>query len=139
MRGLGINARQLAKWMRRSSKECWEQDFDGVYHWRVPYTDYAFAIGFLSGYDPTDTDDGRVLYYHSRKQPSWVVNVKLAIWNPADFCEFEYCDMPYNKETGDVWDTSTSLGPNTDFHEIAKWLLRETRAIVKEFGREFER
>lgn len=129
----GINARRLADWMKECAKSCYDDDSDGVYSYLAPGGKYAFAIGWESGYDPNHEG-----VYHSRKYPECVVSMKIGLYNPYDFCEYEFIDMPCDERSGEVWDTSHSLGPMSEevYLRLAQWYVTELRDMIKEYGNE---
>jgi hypothetical protein len=94
--------------------------------------DWAVYVGWSNaGYD--ENDDSII---HAEDDPKWVICVKIATAHEYAWYDFDWCDMPYNEETGDVWDTETAISPNEDYQWLASWLLKEYDKIVEEFGNE---
>lgn len=84
-----------------------------------------------------DDDDESVI--HNEDVPEWVICCKIAAAHETrwgDWVDYDYCEMPYDEETGDVWDTDTGISPNEDYQWLASWLLEEYDKIVEEFGNE---
>ena len=86
---------------------------------------WGIVIGWSGGFDrrvATSFSDGE---YH--------ICSKIAINDSALQCDYE-CDftMPYDKETGEVFDTSTELG--TDFEAEALRLSKEFKEMECFYG-----
>ena len=92
---------------------------------------FIIIAGWTDGYD-TDTSDG---YLHSVSTPEYCMNVKIAInpeynsdkWVIADF---DQMNMPWFP-SGDVFDTDIVLMVDTNFEEIADWLIRDYNDVVQ--------
>ena len=79
-----------------------------------------------------DEDDEFV--YHNEYNPSAAICCKIADMEDALWTDYDWCNMPYDKETGDVWDTDSAISPNENYRQTATWLLDEYKQIVETYG-----
>ena len=131
------NARNIARWLKKTALAIHKNDTAECASWTFDGTNYSLSVGWLGGFDEKDKNDGLL---HSKKQPSYTINCGIKIYNPYDCADFEFMDMPYNKESGDVWDSSISLAENAtddDYLFDAKFMLKELKGIIKEYGTHF--
>lgn len=70
----------------------------------------GIAIGWEDGYD---TEDG------------YEIAAKICNLDSDFMKEYDFLTMPYNKDTGDVWDTSVSNPSSAD----ASWFIKQLNAI----------
>lgn len=86
---------------------------------------WGIVIGWGTGFDKkekTPFSDGQ-----------YRICSKIAYNNSALKCDYEWdFTMPYNKETGEVYDTDAELG--TDFEAEASRLSKEFERIANLFG-----
>lgn len=79
-----------------------------------------------------DEDDDSVI--HDEDSPDWVIGVKIADMEDAMWTDFDWCNMPYDKDTGDVWDTQEYISHDENYSQLASWLLENYEKIVEEYG-----
>lgn len=79
-----------------------------------------------------DEDDDSVI--HDENSPDWVIGVKIADMEDAMWNDFDWCNMPYDKDTGDVWDTQEYISHDENYSQLASWLLENYEKIVEEYG-----
>ena len=121
----GVNTNELADFILKNVNE--GLDFDGLAYYELD-DDLAVSIGWLEGYDPKDaefgdivTEDGYGLNVAITENPSWYAYV-----------DFDYLNQPYDEETGDVWDTMTTLSSkdaNDGCKSLADWLIEQYEEI----------
>ena len=79
---------------------------------------FAIYVGWSDGYDENDDTVIR-----DSKSPSYGINACIKERNDADWADLDYLNFPWSVKDGDVWDNSISIGPNTDYTQVAEWLL----------------
>lgn len=119
-----MTSREVAKFIKDAVKEMAETDNDCTYHLRLD-DNLAIFVGWGDGFDENDE-----CAIHSKSQPSYCICVKVAEYNPYDLV-WEGCYMPWYKDDGEVYDTDTSISPNGDYYNTAKWLMSSYREIKK--------
>ena len=93
---------------------------------------WAVYVGWSdAGY----TDDFESVI-HNEYDPSWVICTKIADMRTGAWGDYDWYRMPYNKETGKVWDTNLAISPEENYQQTAAWLLGEYDKIVEAFGNE---
>ena len=81
----------------------------------------AICVGWSDGY--YDDDDYVI---HAENDPEWGMNAGIKVWTSDSMrTDFDYINAPYNKDTGDVWDTSVSISPNEDYASLASYFEEE--------------
>lgn len=95
--------------------------FDGTYHWHLNTdennNDWAIVMAYMD-YD----GDGDCLYAKLAYQPS----------NSIMQCDYDVdWLMPYDENTGEVWDTEMSVDLNNAEYAVA-WLLEQYDECCKE-------
>ena len=91
--------------------------------------DWAVYVGWSArGADLWD-DDSAIRDEHD---PNWVICTKIATTHEAVWADYDFCDMPYSKETADVWDTDTVLSYNENYQQVAAWLLQQYDELVRQ-------
>ena len=88
--------------------------------------DLAIFVGWSDGYD-TETDENDL---YKEDSPSWRINVGIKVRNDYDWADFDYLDFPWYSD-GEVWDTGVTIYKNTDFNEVADWMLKSYPEIVE--------
>lgn len=84
----------------------------------------AVCVGWLDGYDVTDTDT-----IHSKQNPSYCINAGIKSWKSDNLrTDYDFINSPYY-EDGDVWDTDVSISPNENYEALADYFLIEYEAI----------
>ena len=125
-----MNARELAKWIKEIVDfQVEHADQSWTYRQMLDF-DFAVHIGWSNGFDPKDDT-----CIHATDNPKWCLCIKIAE-NISD--EYDWCYMPWNTETGDVWDTDTSLFRGKyakDYYNMAKWLLGDYRKMRRELAK----
>lgn len=90
---------------------------------------WAVYVGWSDGFDEDDES-----VYHNEYNPSAAICCKIADMKDALWTDYDWCNMPYNEETGDVWDTDSAISPNENYQQTATWLLDEYKQIVETYG-----
>ena len=90
--------------------------------------DWAVYVGWSdAGY----TDDFESVI-HDENDPSWAICAKIATTHEAVWADYDFCDMPYNEETGDVWDTDMGISPEENYQQTAAWLLQQYDELIRQ-------
>lgn len=123
--------KEIAKFLKESSEELLAtEDQGGCCSMFIDPYDHtlSLSVGWMSGYDEDPGDD-----YASKKDPTWRINAAIVKYNPYDCAELEYMDQPWNKETGDVWDTMFTVSRKNAKGWLAEasWFKRQYMQIVK--------
>ena len=118
----------LAKFLEGSVNDLLTTEYTNC---RYPLDDtWAVYVGWSdAGYDE---DDNSVI--HNSEAPNWVICTKIADMKDDMWTDYDWCNMPYDEETGDVWDTNTGISPNENYQWVADWLLEEYEQIVEVYG-----
>lgn len=87
---------------------------------RLPLDDnLALYVGWSDGYEKTPQNpDG------------YAMACKIANMNDALWCDFDFCDQPYDAETGEVYDTHSAISDGADYTMLANYYLDAYRDIV---------
>lgn len=118
---------ELAKFLEDSVNTLLTSD---VTNCRYPLDDtWAVYVGWARGFDE---DDEFVI--HDDEYPSYVICVTIADMEDYMWTDFDWCNRPYNKETGEIWDTDNPISPDENYQQTAAWLLDEYDKIVEDFG-----
>ena len=92
-------------------------------------TELCFVMGWNDGFDPDEN-----LY----QQDGYTLCSKIG-YKHSDLMVMDYSDfyMPYDKKSGNVWDTDMSVGKGkvTDDSFDVKWYNDEAEAIWKKYGK----
>lgn len=88
---------------------------------------YGFLVGWIDGYDPEDygNEEGRGLCIKMGYMPK-----------RGMMYDFEDWLMPYNEDTGDVWDTCCSIGTDPNDPALKSdvaWLMKNWREFLKDY------
>lgn len=123
--------RKIADWLRKTSNAMWKDDGAGMSWFYVDPKDHdlVLAVGWLSGYDPKDAEDG---YMMSRSDPTYGITAALVLLNPWDSADLEYATMPWCRKDGEVWNTQLAMRRGDDWRSHAKWFRKEYEAMRKE-------
>ena len=90
--------------------------------------DWAVYVGWSdAGY----TDDFESVI-HDENEPSWVICAKIATTHEDVGADYDFCDMPYDEETGEVWDTDMGISPEESYPNTAAWLLDEYNELIRQ-------
>jgi len=117
-----VNSDDAKKWANKQAKFIAENpEYTSAYE-----LDFGLciAMGFEDGFDP-NYDDGDIV---NPDYPSAHLCMKVCEYKPYDL-DFEYLNMPYNEETGDVWDTDISVSYD-GINSTVDWLIDEYYEIV---------
>ena len=89
-------------------------------------SDWAVYVGWSdAGY----ADDSEFAI-HDEDEPSWTICAKIATTHESVWADDDFCDMPYNEETGEVWDTNTDLSYDENYQELASFLLTDYNTLI---------
>jgi len=124
-------AKEVAKFLLESAEDLLKTEDDGgcCSLFPDPYDHtLSLSVGWMPGYDKDPGVD-----YASKKDPTWRINAAIVKYNPADCCDLQFMDQPWNPETGEVWDTMSTLHYGTEGSklQLAQWYLKEYRAITR--------
>lgn len=121
-----INKLELTEKITKTLKEMRSSHDNGTYHWYLGQdkdnNDWAIVLGWQDGYEENKNDDCTV--------DTWRICIKLAFQPSNSMLQCDYdIDwlMPYNKKTGDVYDTEYPIYPNSDIALYVHYLLRDAK------------
>lgn len=133
-----INKQKLIEWIKSVHELGMSDEPISIAYFRDTMDEQFIIIaGWSDGYDE-DTSDG---YLHSASEPTWCMNIKIAIneeynSNITVLCpEFDMMNMPWFADTGDVYDSDVLLHVEENFEEIADWLIKDYEAINEAFAK----
>lgn len=90
--------------------------------------DLAIYVGWSEGYGDEPRDD----VIQSKKNPDYGLNAGVKVRNDSDWTDFDYLNFPIlADDSGDIWDSATSIRPDADYKHIAKYLIDEYKDIKK--------
>lgn len=126
------SAKKLAEFLRDTAKEMDEsKDQCGCTSCFIDDYDHSLSlsVGWMPGYDDKPGND-----IACRDDPTWRLNAAIVWFNPADCCDLQFMDQPYDPKTGEVWDTMNTLSrmPDSGWLRLARWYLKEYRLIAAE-------
>lgn len=129
-----VNANDLAKFIEEAVND-FKNGGAGVWYKRLGYTindtELYLVIGLVSGkqFDSEDLE-----YYSTDDTGKYVICGKIAVNDSAMQSDYELdWLMPYNEDSGDVWDTDSSFSANPDYTQEAKDFINEFN-IMKNFN-----
>ena len=100
------------------------QHKEGCYHWWLGTdnngNNWAIVLGWKDGYEEDDSDE--------LSDGTWHLAAKVAYQphNSIMQCDYDVdWTMPYDKETGDVWDTDTTVYLHDNHKETIDWLITQ--------------
>ena len=100
------------------------QHKEGCYHWWLETdnngNNWAIVLGWQDGYEEDDTDE--------LSDGTWHLAAKVAYQphNSIMQCDYDVdWTMPYDEETGDVWDTDITVYLNDNHKETIDWLINQ--------------
>jgi hypothetical protein len=117
-------AKDIKEWADESIEE-FKEDPDHTAWYDLD--DYIrIAMGWSGGFDD-DYEDYDIVYPN---HPEY--HLMLKICGDTDYLnDYEYMNMPYDPDSGEVWDTEI---PASISLADAEWLIEQYNAIVKELG-----
>lgn len=92
-------------------------------------SDWAVYVGW-SETDYTDSEN----LIHYEDDPSWVICCKIATTHEMVWADYDWCTMPYNDKTGEVWDTDMALSPEENYQQTASWLLDQYDELMSQIA-----
>lgn len=104
---------KVAKFIEDSKEELLSSEDDGGCCRLVLDDDLCLYVGWESGFDKDNGHDG------------WEVCAKIAERNDYDWADFEFLNMPWSSDDGEVWDTSVSNPDASD----ADWFIKSYEGI----------
>lgn len=108
-----MNVEKLINEFANAVDEMNETHFGGTYYWRIDTDDDGNNWAIVLSYQDYD-GDGEKLYSKLAYQPS----------NSIMQCDYDIdWLMPYDKDTGEVYDTELSVYSSADAKEAVTWLL----------------
>ena len=118
-----ISIDKLAKRIKDAVQDLFKTDDATTYKFQLD-GDLAIYVGWSSGFDPEDSD-----LCHSKSQPEYCINVKIAENAYGIDIDYPWVCMPWDKESGEVYDTDCCISSDTDYRSTAKWLLDSYKDI----------
>ena len=83
------------------------------------------------GWSETDyTDSENLIHYED--DPRWVICCKIATTHEMVWADYDWCVMPYNDKTGEVWNTDMALSPEENYQQTASWLLDQYDELIRQ-------
>lgn len=120
------SASDLAQFMKESVTHLLTSDATNNRY--ILDSDWAVYVGWSdAGY----TDDFESVI-HDEKEPSWTICCKIATTHEYVWADYDFCDMPYNEETGEVWDTDMGISPEENYSQTASWLLDQYNELIRQ-------
>jgi len=92
--------------------------------------DLAFFIGWDGGF--SDEEDDSI--YQDTKDKTFAICMKIANTREYVWADYEFNYMPYYKDTGDLYDTNSSIPRGFNGNELAKWYIKEYKNILRDFN-----
>lgn len=100
------------------------QHKEGCYHWLLGTdnngNNWAIVLGWADGYEEDNTDE--------LSDGTWHLAAKVAYQphNSIMQCDYDVdWTMPYDEDTGDVWDTDTTVYLNDNHKVTVDWLINQ--------------
>ena len=119
-----INKLELTEKISKAIKELRSSHDCETYYWYLGQddnnNDWAIVLGWQDGYEEDKNDDCT--------NGTWRICIKLAFQPSNSMLQCDYnIDwlMPYNKKTGEVYETEYSIYPNSDIALYVHYLLRD--------------
>lgn len=126
-----MNRNVLIEDFKRAVKDMRENHSDVTYHWYLHTddndNDWAIVLGWQDGFESDETDD--CMYGTCR------LCSKVA-YQPSNSIMQEYdIDwlMPYDEESGEVYDNEVSIYSDTNLEDVIIWLLKCYESYLKLF------
>lgn len=120
-----MNKENLATAFANAVKEIQDTHFEGTYHWHLDSDDNGNDWAIVMAYMDYDGDGNEKLYAKLAYQPS----------NSIMQCDYDVdWLMPYDEETGEVWDTEQMVYSAEYAEELVNWLLKAYEEYKKEYG-----
>lgn len=104
---------KVAKFIEDSKEELLASENEGGCYRLVLDDDLCLYVGWESGFNKDNGHDG------------WEVCAKIAERNDYDWADFEFLNMPWYSNDGEVWDTSISDPDASD----ADWFIKSYEGI----------
>lgn len=114
-----LSVAEIGKFIDKAVRELEEYAEDGEYGYTFYYDldpDLRLYVGWSGGFEEDNGNDG------------YEICAKIATAHD-DLIEYEWMDMPYDEESGEVWDTNMTSPSSQD----ADWYLEEYKAIRKAY------
>ena len=99
---------------------------EGCYFWWLDTdnnrNDWAIVLGWADGFEEYDNEEDVLL------DGTWHLCAKIAYQphNSIMQCDYDIdWIMPYDEESGDVWDTDTTVYLNDNHKETINWLINQ--------------
>ena len=86
----------------------------------------SLFVGWSDGYAE---DDDSVI--HDEKEPTFAINAGIKGNEDYLKTDYDFLNFPFDKETGDAWDSGISISPNEDYSKLADWFIKEYKGIRK--------
>ena len=81
----------------------------------------AIYVGWSDGYDAEETSD---LEIHSKKNPTYAINVVIGVRNDADYADLDYITIPYYETDGEAYNCQYTVSHKEDYTYLADSLLK---------------
>ena len=129
-----VNTNDLAKFIEEAVNDL-KNGGEGTWNKRLGYTkndtELYLVIGLVSGkqFDSEDLEG-----YSTDNTGKYVVSGKIAVNSDDLQSDYDWdWTMPYNEDSGDVWDTDSPFSANPDYTQEAKDFINEFN-IMKNFN-----
>lgn len=121
-----INKLELIEKICKAIKEMRTSHDNGTYYWYLGQddnnNDWAIVLGWQDGYEEDKNDDCT--------NDTWRICIKLAYQPSNSMLQCDYdIDwlMPYDKKTGEVYDTEYPIYPNSNIALYVHYLLKDAK------------
>ena len=90
--------------------------------------DWAVYVGWSDAGYSDFSEAGSAIY--DENDPNWVVCAKIATTHEGVWADYDWCAMPSDERTGEVWDTNIELSDDGNYQEIASFLLTDYNTLI---------
>lgn len=118
-----MNKKELIKSFTKAVEDMKRNKSNGTYYWYLNRNtngnDWAIVLGWSDGFDADESDDCTDGTYR--------LCTKIAYQSSNSIMQCDYdIDwlMPYDEETGDVFDIELCIFPDTNINWVVDWLLK---------------
>jgi hypothetical protein len=119
-----LNVNKIAKFLEDSVNTLQTTDYTCCRY--ILDGELAIFVGWSDGYD--ESDDTVI---HAKDYPTAAINAGIKGRADALWTDYDYLNFPWSEETGEVWDSGLSIGPNEDYKSDAKYFIEEYSEIRK--------
>lgn len=124
--GKDLSVENIKRWLKeivddlvKSEEGCGEYKLDN---------DLSIFCGWSGGYDAEDKSDD----IHSKNDPTFCINVGIKSNHDYMKTDYDWLVAPYDKKSGEVWDTDLTVSKNGLSDADIQWLIDQYTEIRKE-------